>query len=30
MEWKFSFGKFILGSKRRRYGRIEEANFDFR
>lgn len=30
MDLKFSFGKFIFGNKRRRYGRIEEANFDFR
>ena len=26
---KFSFGSFIFGSKRKRHGKVEQANFDF-
>ena len=26
---KFSFGRFIFGSKRKRHGKVEQANFDF-
>ena len=26
---KFSFGRFIFGSKRKRHAKVEQANFDF-
>ena len=26
---KFSFGKFLFGGRRKRHGKVEQANFDF-
>ena len=26
---KFSFGRFLFGGRRKRHGKVEQANFDF-